>query len=153
MYVQDFGDRMWDCMKSNSNHFLNSSPPSAPLIFCFRLQCLSTTTWCWWQEKMNQAGVTSFRVPCTSDSSGSRTVRKHWCASSPSCVKSWIWLVVYVYVKLLQNKCIGILIYLFFNLQSQGFSSQSCNHRVTDVKRANNNYFSYWILKYYIHSY
>lgn len=49
-----------------------------------RLQCLSTTTWCWWREKMSQAGVTCFRVPFTSDSCDSRTVSKHAHTSHPS---------------------------------------------------------------------
>ena len=54
---------------------LHSDPTDVFFFFLiWRLRCSSTMTWCWWREKMNQADVTSFRAPCTSDSCGSRTV-------------------------------------------------------------------------------
>lgn len=62
-----------------------------------RLQCLSTVTWCWWQEKMSQADVMSSRVLCTSDSWGSRTVREAPTHLSPNYVKSWICETIYKY--------------------------------------------------------
>lgn len=42
-----------------------------------RWRSLSTPTWCWWRGRTSRADVTSSRVPCSSGSWGSRTVRLH----------------------------------------------------------------------------